>query len=166
MGHELTKHDIEKMEQEIAYRKSELRPELLSKLKEARAQGDLSENFEYYAAKRENGKNNGRIRYLEKMIRYAKVVEENEAADEAGLGKTVTFEVEEDGETEICSIVSTVLSDPLNGRVSIESPIGKALCGAKPGDRVYIPVNDNFGYYVVIRKIEPFDDSDVPINRY
>ncbi len=166
MGHRLTITDINKMKEEISHRKSEVRPELLEKLKTARAQGDLSENFEYHAAKREKAKNDSRIRFLEKMIRNAEIIEEDVPEDSAGIGKTVTFLVEEDQEEEQCSIVTTMLSNSLENRVSIESPMGKALSGHHVGDRVFIKVNDSYGYYVVIRKIEKFNDEDIPINAY
>lgn len=166
MGHRLTTTDINKMQEEITHRKTEVRTELLEKLKTARAQGDLSENFEYHAAKREKAKNDSRIRFLERMIRNAEIIEDHVPEDRAGIGKTVTFLVEEDQEEEQCSIVSTMLSNSLENRVSIESPVGKALSGHGVGDRVYIKVNDHYGYYVVIKKIEKFNDEDVPINAY
>ena len=166
MGHQLTESDINKMKEEIDYRKSTVRPELLDKLKTARAQGDLSENFEYHAAKREKSKNDSRIRYLERIIRNARIIEDETGDDTAGIGKKITFLVEEDGEEEECCIVSTMLTNSLENRVSIESPMGKALSGHQVGDRVLIRVNDSYGYYVVIKKIERFNDSDIPINSY
>ena len=154
------------MEEEILYRKTEVRTDLLDKLKTARAHGDLSENFEYHAAKREKAKNDSRIRYLERMIRNAQIIEEEDSDDKAGIGKLVTFYVEEDDAEEQCCIVSTMLSNSLQNRVSIESPIGRALAGHRVGDRVCIQVNENYGYYVVIRKIESFDEESIPINAY
>ena len=166
MGHRLTITDINKMKEEISHRKSVVRPELLDKLKTARAQGDLSENFEYHAAKREKAKNDSRIRFLEKMIRNAEIIKDTVPDDCAGIGKTITFYVEEDDVEEQCSIVSTMLSNSLENRVSIESPMGKALSGRRVGDRVQIRVSDSYSYYIEIRKIEDFDDAQIPINAY
>lgn len=163
--HKLTREDIEKMEQEIAHRKVVVRHELLEHVKEARAHGDLSENFEYHAAKKEKNKNESRIRYLERMIKNAEIVEAEAADDQVGLNKTVTLYFEEDKEEEKFSIVTTVLADAIQNRVSLESPIGKALMGHRVGDRVYIKVDSSYGYYVEIRAVEPFEE-DVPINKY
>lgn len=163
--HKLTRQDIEKMEQEIAHRKVVVRHELLEHVKEARAHGDLSENFEYHAAKKEKNKNESRIRYLERMIKNAEIVEAEAADDQVGLNKTVTLYFEEDDEEEKFSIVTTVLADANQNRVSLESPIGKALMGHRVGDRVYIKVDSSYGYYVEIRAVEPFEE-DVPINKY
>ncbi|MCR5722638.1 MAG: transcription elongation factor GreA [Lachnospiraceae bacterium] len=154
MNNELTKKDIEDMEKEIEHRKCVVRPELLEHVKEARSLGDLSENFEYYAAKKEKNKNESRIRYLERMIRTAKVVEDNSGDDEVGINKTVTVYVEEDDVEEDYKIVTTVREDSLNGLVSNESPMGRALMGHKVGDRVEISVSKDYSYYVVIRKID------------
>lgn len=163
--HRLTAEDIKKMEEEIEYRKVVVRKELLAHVKEARAHGDLSENFEYHAAKKEKNQNESRIRYLEKMIKNAKVIEDQSDEDQVGVNKTVTLYFEEDQEEDQFSIVTTVLADSINNRVSIESPIGKALLGHRVGDRVYIQVNPDYGYYVQIKEIKPFEE-DIPINRY
>lgn len=165
LKHELTADDIKKMEEEIEYRKVVVRKELLAHVKEARAHGDLSENFEYHAAKKEKNQNESRIRYLEKMIKNARVIEDRSEEDQVGVNKTVTLYFEEDQEEDQFSIVTTVLADSINNRVSIESPIGKALMGKRVGDRVFIQVNPNYGYYVQIKEIKPFEE-DVPINRY
>lgn len=161
MNNELTRKDIEDMEAEIEHRKVVVRKELLEHVKEARSHGDLSENFEYYAAKKEKNQNEGRIRYLERMIRTAKIVEDEAGEDEIGINKTVTVYVEEDDCEEVYKIVTTVRRDSLNGLVSIESPLGRALMGHKVGDRVEITVNKDYSYYVVIRKIDnsTVDDS-------
>ena len=132
MYDELTEQDIKKMEEEIEYRKLVVRKEALEAVKEARAQGDLSENFEYHAAKKDKNQNESRIRYLERMIKTAKVISTDSAEDEVGMNNTVTVYFEEDD----------------------ESPLGKALLGHKVGDRVEVAVNENYSYYVVIRKIE------------
>ncbi len=159
MNDELTASDLAKMEAEIEERKLVLRPKLIEAVKEARAQGDLSENFEYYAAKREKNRNESRIRYLERMVRTAIVVSDESKEDEVGLNNTVTVYFEEDDEEEVYRIVTTVREDSLNGLISKESPLGAALMGHKEGDRVKVNVNETYSYYVVIRKIEKTDDD-------
>jgi transcription elongation factor GreA len=154
MNNELTKKDIEDMEAEIEHRKVVVRKELLEHVKEARSHGDLSENFEYYAAKKEKNQNESRIRYLERMIRTAKVLDDDSKEDEVGINKTVTVYVEEDDVEEEYKIVTTVREDSLHGLVSTESPMGKALLGHKVGDRVEITVSKDYSYFVVIRKID------------
>ena len=153
MYNELTENDIKKMEKEIEYRTLVVRKEALEDVKTARAHGDLSENFEYHAAKKEKNRNESRIRYLERMLKTAVIVEDHSGADEVGLNNTVEIYCEDDEEVETYRIVTSVRGSSLNGLVSIESPIGKALLGHKEGDRVYIKVNDDYGYYVVIRKV-------------
>lgn len=156
----LTQSDIDKMEKEIEYRKLELRKELLEDVKEARAHGDLSENFEYYAAKKAKNKNESRIRYLERMIRTAHIVEDNSKDDEVGMNNQVTVLFEEDQTIETYKIVTTVRGDSLHNLISIESPLGKALLRHKEGDRVEVKVNDTYSYYVVIQKIENNKDDE------
>lgn len=165
MRHQLTRRDIEKMKEEIEYRKIVVRKELLEHVKEARAHGDLSENFEYHAAKKEKNRNESRIRYLERMIRTSEVVTDHTDSDQVGLNKTVTLYFEEEDEEEIFSFVTTVLVDSMKNRVSIESPLGRALMGHRVGERVFVNVNSQYGYYVEIRAIEAFDD-DMPINEF
>ena len=165
LRHKLTQQDIDKMKKEIEHRKVVVRKELLEYVKEARAHGDLSENFEYKAAKKEKNRNESRIRYLERMIKNADVIEDTADDDVVSVNKTVTLYFEEDGEEDVFSIVTTVLVDSLQNRVSIESPIGKALQGHRVGDRVYIPVNADYGYYVTVKKIEIFEE-DVPLNSF
>ncbi len=156
----LTQSDIDKMEKEIEYRKLELRKELLEDVKEARSHGDLSENFEYYAAKKAKNKNESRIRYLERMIKTANIVEDTTKDDEVGMNNQVTVLFEEDRTTETYKIVTTVRGDSLNNLISIESPLGKALLRHKEGDRVEVKVNDSYSYYVVIQKIENTKDDE------
>lgn len=153
MYNQLTKKDIEDMQKEIEDRKVRVRPKLLEAVKEARAHGDLSENFEYYAAKKEKNKNESRISFLERMIRTAEVIDESTTADEIGVNDTVTVLFEEDSTQEEFTIVSTMRSDSLKGLVSIESPIGKALLGHKVDDRVEIHVNKEYSYFVRVLKI-------------
>ena len=159
MYNQLTEKDIKAMEAEIEERKLVIRPKLLEDVKEARAHGDLSENFEYYAAKREKNKNESRIRFLERMIKTAEVIPDDSAEDEIGMNNTVEVEFEEDGSIETYKIVTTMRGNSLEGLVSVESPIGKALMGHKVGDRVYVQVNDSYGYYLVVKKIENTEDD-------
>lgn len=151
---QLTKSDIKKIKEEIAHRKIVVRKEALEDVKVARAQGDLSENFEYKAAKQFKNKNESRIRYLEKILKTATIISEESLEDEVGLNKTVTIYFEEDDETLTYKIVSTMRGDSMRGRISNESPIGKAIMGHKAGDRVEVKVNDTNSYYVVIQSIE------------
>ncbi len=154
MNNELTKKDIEDMEAEIVHRKVVVRKELLEHVKEARAQGDLSENFEYYAAKKAKNQNESRIRFLERMIKTARVIDDDAKEDEVGMNKTVTLRVEEDGTLETYKIVTTMRKNSLKGLISIESPLGKQLLGHKVGDRVTIKVSDSYSYEVTITQIE------------
>lgn len=154
MYDKLTQNDIKRMEEEIEYRKLVLRPQLLESVKEARAHGDLSENFEYHAAKREKNKNESRIRFLDRMIRTAEVISDESAEDEVGMNNTVTVEFPDDGSTEVYKIVTTVRGNSLEGLISNESPLGKALLGHKVGDVVQVQVNATASYDVKIIKIE------------
>ncbi|MGN0480506.1 MAG: transcription elongation factor GreA [Lachnospiraceae bacterium] len=159
MYDKLTEKDIEKIQEEIDHRKLVVRKEAIEAVKEARAQGDLSENFEYYAAKRDKNKNESRIRYLEKMVKTAQVIKDTSAQDEVGLSNTVTVYIEEDDEEETYKLVTTVRGNSLNGLISIDSPLGKAILGKKVGDRVLVEVNDKYSYYVVIRDIKKTVDD-------
>jgi len=160
MFDELTAEDIKKMEEEIEYRKLVVRKKALEAVKEARAQGDLSENFEYYAAKKDKNQNESRIRYLEKMIKTAKIISTDSAEDEVGINNTVTIYFEEDDEEEVYRIVTTVRSNSQKNLISNESPLGKALLGHKVGDKVEVVVNENYSYVVEIRKIENTSDEE------
>ena len=167
MNDRLTQSDIDKMQKEIEYRKLELRKTLLEDVKETRAHGDLSENFEYHAAKKAKNQNESRIRYLERMIKTAQVIEDNSKDDEVGLNNTITVLFEEDGTTEEYKIVTTVRGDSLHNLISIESPLGKALMKHKESDRCEVVVNETFSYFVKILKIENTkDDSTDRIRSY
>ena len=167
MYDELTKKDIEKMEEEIEYRKLVVRKEALEAVKEARSHGDLSENFEYHAAKKDKNQNESRIRYLERMIKTAKVVSEDSKEDEVGINNTVQVYFEDDDETEEFTIVTTVRGNSLKGLISTESPIGKAVFGHKAGDRVEVKVNDDYSYYVQIKAIvKQVDDEKISIRKF
>ena len=159
MRNELTQKDIELMRQELEHRRSVLRPQLIEAVKEARAFGDLSENFEYKAAKKEKNRNDSRCRYLENMIKTAVVISDQSAEGTVGLYDKVTLYVEEDDEEITCQIVTTMRQDALKGRVSKESPVGKAVLGRRVGERVTVQVNESYGYDVVIRAIEPGEDT-------
>ena len=160
MNDRLTQSDIDKMQKEIEYRKLELRKQLLEDVKEARSHGDLSENFEYYAAKKAKNQNESRIRYLERMIKTAHIIEDTTKDDEVGMNNQVTVLFEEDNSVETYKIVTTVRGDSLHNLISIESPLGKALMRHKEGERVEVKVNDNYSYYVIIQKIENTKDDD------
>ena len=149
----LTQSDVDKIKEEIEHRKLVVRKEAMEAVKEARAQGDLSENFEYYAAKKDKNKNEGRIRYLERILKTATIISDQSEDDEVGLNNTVKIYFEEDDEEETFKIVSTMRGDSVKGRISNESPIGAAIMGHKVGDRVEIKVNDSYSYYVVIKEI-------------
>ncbi len=159
MHNQLTEQDIKRMEEEIEHRKLVVRKEALEAVKEARAHGDLSENFEYYAAKKEKNKNESRIRFLERMIKTAEIISDESKEDEIGVNNTVEVRFEEDGTMETYKIVTTMRGNSLEGLVSTESPIGKALLGHKVGDRVCVRVNESYSYYIIVEKIEKTVDD-------
>ena len=166
MGEQLTKSDVAKIKEEIEYRKLVVRKRELEAVKEARAQGDLSENFEYKAAKQDKNRNESRIRYLEKMLKHPKIVDDSSKTDEVGINNTVDVYFEDDDEVETYRLVTSIRGNSLAGLISIESPMGKALLGHKEGDRVFIPAGAG-GYYVVIRKIDKTtDDSEDTIRKF
>lgn len=160
MREQLTEQDVKKIEEEIEHRKLVVRKEALEAVKEARAHGDLSENFEYHAAKKHKNQNESRIRYLERMLKTAEVIHDDSKEDEVGLNNTVTVYFEDDDETEVYKLVTSIRGNSLDGKISTESPIGKAILGHKEGERVYVKVNENAGYYIVIQKIEKTTDED------
>lgn len=161
MFNQLTESDIKKMEEEIEYRKVVVRKEKLEAVKEARAQGDLSENFEYYAAKKEKNENEKRIRYLDRMVRTANIISDESASDEVGINNTVRVYFEDDDEEEAYRIVTTVREDVMRGVISNISPMGKALIGHKVGDRVEVSPEKGEPFFVVIKAIEntPEDEN-------
>ena len=167
MYDELTKVDIEKMKEELEYRIGTVRPKILEEVKFTRSFGDLSENAEYHAAKRERGKNESRIRYLRNMLKTAILIDTESKADEIGLFDTVTYYVDDDDCEEQVRIVTTLRQNSMQGLISKESPMGSAIMGKRQGDRVYIKVSDDYGYYIVIRKIEKGeDDSSLEIRKF
>ena len=167
MGEDLTKSDVAKIQEEIEYRKLVVRKDAIEAVKEARAQGDLSENFEYYAAKRDKNQNESRNRYLERMLKNATVIDDSSKADEMGINNTAEVFFEEDGETDTFRLVTSIRGDVLNNLISIESPLGRAILGKHEGDRVFVEVSPGNGYYVILKKIiKTNDDSQDKIRRY
>ncbi len=167
MGEQLTESDVKKIQEEIEYRKLVVRKEALEAVKEARAQGDLSENFEYHAAKKDKNINESRIRYLERMLKNARIVSDQSRSDEVGLNNTVEVYFEDEDETETYKLVTSIRGNSMKGMISIESPLGKAIRGHKVGDRVLVKINENTGYYVEIKAIsKENDDSQDEIRRF
>ena len=156
--------DIDMMQKELDHRKLELMPELIEEVKRTRAFGDLSENFEYKAAKQAQNRNRSRIRYLERMIKSAHVIEDKAGADEVGLFDKVELLFEDDEDTETVQVVTTVRCDPLSGRISCKAPLGKALLGRKAGDEVSVTTEEGGSYTVRIKSITKEEDNgDGPI---
>ena len=167
MHNELTEQDLRMMREELDHRRIVLRPQLLEAVKEARAFGDLSENFEYKAAKQEKNRNESRIRFLENMIKTAVIISDRSGADQVGLYDRVTVYMEDDDETEVYQIVTTMRQDVLKGLISKESPVGKALLGRQVGDRIQVEVSPEVKYWVEIRAIEKGrDDESLEISSY
>ena len=166
MYDELTPSDIKKMEEEIEYRKLVVRPKALEDVKETRAHGDLSENFEYHAAKKYKNQNESRIRYLERMLKTASIVSDASRSDEVGMDDIVEVLFEEDNEVEKYKLVTSIRGNSMENRISIESPIGKALRGHRVGDRVEVKVNDDYSYYLVIKSIDKTGSEDEEIRGF
>ena len=167
MHDDLTKKDIEKMQEELDYRRNELMPELIEEVKRTRAFGDLSENFEYKEAKRAKNRNGSRIRYLENMIKSAHIISTDSEADEVGLYDKVEIYIPEDDETQLIRVVTTIRTDPLKGLISRESPFGKSVLGRKAGEKFTVQVNESCSYEAIIRSItKSEDDGSAPILQY
>lgn len=167
MKEQLTQSDVKKIKEEIEYRKLVVRKKELEAVKEARAQGDLSENFEYKAAKQDKNRNESRIRYLERMLKNARIISDASREDEAGINNTVELYFEDEGETDTIRLVTSVRGNSLEGLISIESPLGKAVLGRREGDRVKVELSEGRGYYVVIKKIiKTNDDSEDQLRKY
>ncbi len=160
VGEKLTKSDVDKIQKEIEHRKLVIRKEAIEAVKEARAQGDLSENFEYYAAKKEKNQNESRICYLERLLKNAQIVSDESKEDEVGINNTVELYMEDDDEVETYRLVTSIRGSSLKGMISTESPLGKAIFKKKVGERVYVKVNETAGYYVVIKKIENTQEDE------
>ena len=167
MYDELTEVDIKKMEEEMHYRRVELAPKLMAEMKRTREFGDLSENAEYKEAKREKRRNEARIRYLDNMIRTARVIEIDKTTDAIALFDRVLIYNEKAGKEREIQIVTTLRQNALEGYISKESPLGSALMGHKEGDRVLVDVSPTMQYYVKILKVQRgVDNEDLPISGY
>ena len=167
MHDDLTRQDIDMMQKELDHRKLGLMPELIEEVKRTRAFGDLSENYEYKAAKQEQNRNKSRIRYLERMIASARVIEDRSSADEVGLYDKVTVRMVELGKEKVFQIVTTVRCDALHGLVSKESPVGRAILGGRVGDTVTVRVSDANSYHAEILAIEKqTDDGSAPLRSF
>lgn len=167
MYDELTQVDIDKMKAELEHRRLELRPKLIEDVQTARAFGDLSENYEYKVAKQEKNRNESRIRYLERMIATAKVIEVNEKEGTIGLFDHVVLYNEKLGKEQNIQLVTTLRQNALKGLISKESPVGKAVMGHKKGDRVTVHVSETYSYDIVIRDVQKgSDDESLPISSY
>ena len=167
MYNELTEVDIRKMQEEIDYRMKVVRPKCIEDLKTARGFGDLSENYEYKAAKQELRRCDSRLRYLRRMIATAKVIRADAPEGVAGLFDKVKIEYEEDGDTEVITLMTTLREDAVNGIISKESPLGKAVMGRRVGDRALVRVNDDIQYPIRILEIQKGQDDDsLPISSY
>lgn len=167
MSEQLTENDVKKIQEEIEYRKLVVRKEAIEAVKEAKAQGDLSENFEYYAAKKDKNKNESRIRYLERMLKTATIVTDSSGENEAGLNNLIEVYFEEDDETETYKLVTSIRGNSLDNKISIESPLGKAIRGRREGDRVRVELDNGGGYYIQIKKIvKNTDDQEDAIRSF
>ena len=160
MHDELTAVDIEKMRRELAYRETELMPRILEDVKTARSFGDLSENFEYKAAKDEQRRNASRIRYLKQMIASAVVIEDTSEDGTVGLFDTVELFLEDENEEMTVRFVTTLRQNALEGLISKESPLGQAVLGRSVGERVFVRVSGDAGYWVQIRSVSKGEDDD------
>lgn len=167
----LTRADVKKIQDEILERKTVLRPRILEDVKTARAQGDLSENFEYYAARKANRENNSRIEYLEKMLKYATIIEEDSNGG-VSLNNTVKVKFVEEGvdeaswEEDTYKIVTSIRADSMKNKVSIESPLGKALLSHKEDEIVKVELENGSSYELKIIEIDTTTDGDDDIKAF
>lgn len=159
MGERLTRNDVRKIQEEIEHRKLVVRKDAIEAVKEARAHGDLSENFEYHAAKKDKNQNESRIRYLERMLKNAVIISDQSREDEVGINNQVTVYFEEEDETETFKLVTSIRGSSVHGMISTESPVGKAILGKKEGDRVLVKVSDSVSYYVKVMSIDKSGDD-------
>lgn len=166
MREKLTKSDVQKIQEEIEHRRLVVRPQCLEAVKEARAHGDLSENFEYHAAKKDKNLNESRIRYLENMLKNAIIISDESRDDEIGINKTVTLYMEDDDEEETYKLVTSIRGNSMNHLISTESPLGKALMRHKVGDRIEVRANERYSYFVTVRKIENTGDDGDEIRKF
>lgn len=167
MRERLTESDVRKIEEEIEHRKLVVRKEAIEAVKEARAHGDLSENFEYHAAKKDKNRNESRIRYLERMLKTAEIVSDKSDDGVIGINNRVTVYFPDEEEEETFKLVTSIRGNSLTGYISTESPIGKAIFGHRVGETVQVKVNDNYSYEVEIREIiNSTDDEDDKIRGF
>lgn len=166
MREKITKSDIQKIQEEIDHRRLVVRSQCLEAVKEARAHGDLSENFEYHAAKRDKNQNESRIRYLENLLKHAIVVSDEAKEGEVGINTKVTVYIEDDDEEETYKLVTSIRGNSMNHMISTESPLGKALIHRRTGDRVEVFVNDAISYFVTIRNIEQAGEEEDHIRKF
>ena len=167
MYDELTQVDIDKMKAEIDYRMTVLRPKLIEDVKTAREWGDLSENFEYKCAKQDKNRNDARIRYLQRMIKTARIIDDTSSADTVGLYDSVEILMENTGKKRTIRMVTTLRQDALKGWISKESPVGQAVMGHRAGERVYVDMGGGKGYWLQILSIEKGEDDDsIPIGSF
>lgn len=168
MYDELTRSDLQKMQEEIDYRVQQLRPKLIEDVQTARAFGDLSENFEYKCAKRDKNRNESRIRYLQQMVRTAKVIRPKTGdADCVGLFDTVVIVPAPTKTPQTIRIVTTLRQDALKGLISKESPVAKAILGHRAGETVRVELGEGRGYELTIQSVEKgTDDASLDISRY
>ncbi|QQK79591.1 transcription elongation factor GreA [Salicibibacter cibi] len=134
----MTQDGLTKLEEELDYLKTTRRQEVVERIKVARDFGDLSENSEYDAAKDDQAFVEGRIVQIENMIRNSVIIEDNGDTNEVNLGKSVTFKELPDGDEEIYTIVGSAESDPLEGKISNDSPMAKSLLGRRVGEQVTV----------------------------
>ena len=166
MHEQLTENDVKKIEEEIEYRKLVVRKEAIEAVKEARAHGDLSENFEYHAAKKDKNMNDSRIRYLERMLKTAEIISDESEEGVVGLNKKITVEFLEDGMEDTFKLVTSIRGNSLSGYISNESPFGKAIMGHRVGDIVRVDASEDYSYEIKIKKIEDSSDEDDAIRKY
>ena len=167
MNDELTAQDIQKMQAELDDRRLRLMPELIEEVKRTRAFGDLSENYEYKCAKQAKNRNDSRIRYLQRMVDTAKVITDHSTGDTVGLFDSVVIYIPDDDEEQTIRLVTTLRQNALEGLISKESPVGKAVMGHRAGETVHVQVNEDVGYDIVIRSVEKGQDDDsLPISAY
>lgn len=166
MGNKLTPHDVEKIQEEIDHRTLVVRPKLLEEVKETRAQGDLSENFEYHEAKRAKNQNESRIRYLTRVLKNATIIDDSSKEDEVGINNTVTIYFEDEDEEETYKLVTSIRGNSMHGLISIESPLGKALLHHKVGDLITVQVDANTSYDCRIKEIDKSSGDDDDLRAY
>lgn len=166
MHDRLTKKDIEKMQQELNHRILEVRPAAIVDVQEARALGDLSENFEYKAAKQFKNQNESRIRYLQNMIKTAIVIEDESTENDLGLNDSARVFMGNTGKEVTIKLVTTIRANALKGLISIESPIGQALVGHGAGEEVTVKMNETISFKVKILEIFKSDSEEEDISKY